>query len=226
MADNSAGANPPAGGRGASSADPNPQAGAGQPVGNAGTDGGSSPYPQAGEEGTLSADQVREIKREAQALRKRLAEYEAAAQASDLAKLDEVERYKKLYEGAQQQNAAYEIELQQSRLYKEIAKHAPSLNLVDPDAAAMFLNSGGELDTDDKGNFTNVQALLEKLVSSKPYLVAQQGTSINRPNIPSSGGATNPSRSGIPAAPAAPQRTAAEVYKARQGLGNPNLWKK
>jgi hypothetical protein len=224
MANDSAGANPPAGGRGASSADPNPPAGAGQPIGDAATDGASQ-HSQAEEEGALSADRARELKREAQALRKRLAEYEAAQQASDLAKLDEVERYKKLYETAQQEKATYEIELQQNRLFREIAKHAGSLNLVDPDAAAMFLNSGGELETDDKGNYTNVQLLLEKLVSAKPYLVAQQG-SPTRPNFPSSGGATNPPRSGIPAAPAAPRPSAADLYKNRRGLSDPNLWQK
>lgn len=200
----------------------------------------ASPAPQAGGDHTQSGGQqsaafslddaqrmITELRRENAAHRTRLKAFEDAQAAAEMASLSETEKLKKQYEQAQQQLAELQIEQQQYRLAREIARHAPSLNLIDPDAAALMLTAGGELDYDAEGKPTNVAKLLEKLVAEKPYLVASNVRPPAAP--PSSGGATNPGRPGAGAPPAGQQQSAADpkaLYKNRKGLSSPDLWKR
>lgn len=194
----------------------------------------ASQAPQAGGDHTPSGGfslddaqrMIAELRKENAGHRTRLKAFEDAQAAAEMASLSETEKLKKQYEQAQQQLAELQIEQQQYRLAREIAKHAPSLNLIDPDAAALMLTAGGELDYDAEGKPTNVAKLLEKLVAEKPYLVASNVRPPAAP--PSSGGATNPGRPGAGAPPTGQQPPAdpKALYKNRKGLSSPDLWKR
>lgn len=196
----------------------------------------STPAPGADVTGTDIANPVakkyadeaaaeRKARRELEA---KLAQYEAAQQQAELAKLGDLERLQKQHTTLQEQHAALQAELQSTRLLREINRHGPSLNLIDPDAAQLMLERGGEIEYDSDGKPTNVAKLLEKLVAEKPYLIAAAqpgGASLASRPAPSSGGATNPSRAaGAASAPPKPDPKA--LYQQRRGLANPNLWKK
>ena len=225
----SAGSNPPAGGSSAVETTSNPPAGASGSQGqnNQISDPqGSAQHSQAEEE-HISPDVARELKREAKALRDRNKALEEAAKVAADAQLSEQERLQKAHSDLQERYAALESERQNWRLADAIARHAPTLNLIDPDTARVLLLTGGELETDSDGNYTNVEKLLEKLVAAKPYLIANGQTP--RPFVPTSGGATNPARSGAPIVPQQKPVDTKELYQRHKqsgGLANPNLWKK
>lgn len=214
------------------------QAGTGAPtdpqqLGAPATAATSPTTPAPGDAGTTTvsnpeakkyADEAAAERKARKALEAKLAQYEAAQQAAELAKLGETERLQKQYEALQQQHAAAQLELQSTRLLREISKHGPALNLVDTETAQVLLEARGELDYDDRGNPTNVAKLLEKLVAEKPHLVA---TNV-RPGVPvpSSGGATNPGRTAATQPVAQPKTDPKDAYKNRRGLANPALWKR
>lgn len=201
------------------------------PAGSSGTTATAAPGTPAEPAGipsseNMSLDEAKKLRAESSSLRKRLAELEAAQQAAENAKLSETEKLQKQHAQLQEQNASLLIELQSARLIQEIARHAPALNLIDPDAARLMLQAGGELDADERGNYTNVAKLLEKLIAEKPYLVA---SNVMRPPAPpSSGGATNPGRSVLPTGTPAPTdpKAAYQAHKRGGGLANPALWKR
>lgn len=216
--------------QGGTQADPARQPQAGTPT-TAPTDAPATPQAGGAIDPALSdamtLEEAKKLRQEHNSLRRRLAEYEQAAQAAADAQLSETEKLTKQLASLQEQNAALQVEQQQWRLAREIARHAPSLNLIDPDAASLMLQAGGELAYDDGGNPTNVEKLLQKLIAEKPYLVSSNVRM--PPPPPTSGGATNPGRSAVPAAQPQPQPSARELYdrhKARQGLGDPSLWKR
>ena len=93
--------------------------------------------------------------------------------------------------------ALQQIEAQHEKLQTEINKLSPGLGIVDPQTARILLISGAELQFDAEGNPTNVPALLEQLVKSKPFLAAP--------------------RDG---------RALYQAHRRGPGLNNPNLWKK
>lgn len=173
------------------------------------------------------ADEAAAERKARKELEAKLAKFEEAHRQAELAKLGETERLQAQYATLQEQHAALQAELQTTRLLREINRHAPSLNLIDPDAAMLMLQAGGALDYDDDGKPTNVAKLLEHLIAEKPYLVATNNGNGGRPAQPvvSSGGATNAGRSAA-APPAPPKADPKALYQQRRGLANPNLWKK
>lgn len=203
-----------------------PQAGVSTPAPTgSGTQADPSQSPGSDQNQSMSLEEAKKLRAESASLRKRIAEFEAAQKAADDAKLSDQQRLEKQLATYQEQLAALQIEQQTYRLAREIAKHAPSLNLIDPDAALLMLQAGGEVDCDDAGHPTNVAKLLEKLVAEKPYLIASNVT--RPPAPPSSGGATHPARSAAPP-PAPPKVDPKEAYKRHQergGLTNPAIWK-
>lgn len=187
----------------------------------------ATPQHSPAEEETVSLEHAKKIRQENASLRDRIAQIEDAQKQAELAQLSEHEKLQKSYADLQEKYASLEVERQNWRLADAIARHAPALGLIDPDAARLMLLNGGELEQDKDGDYTNVEKLLEKLVVAKPYLVAANNAP--RANFPTSGGATNPGRSAAPAAqqPAAP--SAKDMYKRHReggGLGNSNLWKR
>lgn len=218
MADEKAGGAPQAG---ASQTTTTNQPQAGVPATTAGTL--AEPNGNPGSE-PMSLDEAKKLRSEANNLRRRLAEIETAAEAEKAAKLTDVERVAHERDQLKQQIEALRIEQQEYRLAREIARHAPSLNLIDADAAQLMLLAGGEIEFDHDGKPANVGKLLDKLVAEKPYLVA---SNVRAPQAPSAGGATNPGRSAIPAQPAGARdpKAAYAAHKTR-GLGDPSLWKR
>jgi hypothetical protein len=74
---------------------------------------------------------------------------------------------------------------QELRVTNEVFKHGQRLNIIDLDAATKLLDSS-QIEYDDSGNPSNIEALLKTLVKERSWLVGRQQQT--------SGGATNPSR--------------------------------
>lgn len=163
--------------------------------------GTTTPEPQAGDGNseTMTLEKAKKINSENYGLRKRLKAYEEAeAKAKEAqrqqaeAELTETQKLQKrltdlqnLYDQSTKQTQArivqYEVQLQAARM-----------GIHDPDAAAKLMDQS-LLEYDEQGNPSNVEALLKDLIKAKPYLA-------NKP-APTSGGATNPSRSHSSAPP-------------------------
>lgn len=170
--------------------------------------------PHAGDSPTdiqLSLEEARKIRSESANLRQRLKDAEKLAkeatafkaELAELKKFKEDTEAKDLSEKEKQDLAIKKKEQELAEKQAEIEKannrirdltisqavlsQASKLNIVDPEAALLFIKNDIELD--DKGNATNVEGLLKDLIKEKPYLVAQQ-----QQRQAASGGATNPSR--------------------------------
>lgn len=100
---------------------------------------------------------------------KRIAEFEAAQKAAADAQLSEVERAQKRATDAERQLADRTRAFQERVISADIQLNAAKLGIIDPDAAAKLLDWSG-LEYDDDGLPTNATALLEQLLTSKPYL--------------------------------------------------------
>ena len=196
-----------------------------------------APGAESGNESTVAnpaakryADEAAAERKQRKELEAKLAKFEEAQKQAELAKLGDLERTQKQLAEAQERLASYEVERQQFRLMQAVGKAAAQLNLIDPDAAMLMLQAGGEVEYDSDGQPANVQKLLEKLVAAKPYLVTAQSANGQKPVVqpPSSGGATNPARGGQSGAqpPTGPSAKPADLYKQRKGLANPNIWKR
>ena len=162
----SAGSNPP---EGASQTDPapsNPQAGATAPS----ADG---QHPQAGE-GQIDPGKIREIQRENQALRKRLAEIDEAARQAELAKLGETEKAKA--EAAKHQQSLLELQQKHQALLvrSAIRDSAIAEKFRHPEDAYLHIMNSGELEFDEDGNPKNVDALVKKLANARADLLDTQ----------------------------------------------------
>lgn len=157
-----------------------PQAGT-EPVAPQPQAGNTTPgEPQAGEPQsleTISLDEARKLRSEAQNLRKRekdilaqLKTYQDAEQAQKDAQLSELEREKKQRAEIQ---SRYESEVRgyQERLVRyEVERQASKLGIIDPDAAARLID-WSELEFDEDGTPKNAEKLLAALVKQRPYLV-------------------------------------------------------
>jgi hypothetical protein len=178
--------------------DPQPQAGS-----------NTTPEPQAGDgQETISLEEARKLRSEASNLRKRLKEFESLntelktfKEQKEAEKLSDVEKQtlaqKKLEQQlAEQQTKNNELlrQLQENRVNNEVFKQASKLNIIDIDAASKLLDSS-QIEYDDTGNPTNIDALLKDLVKQRSWLVGKQQSQ------PMSGGPTNPSRSHSSAPP-------------------------
>ena len=97
----------------------------------------------------------------------------------------------------QEQQYVAQIEQQHERLQSQINQLAPSLGLLDPQVARVMLITGGELVTNEAGEFQNVEELLGKLIAERPFLAAPKSL-----------------------------REMYAQHKRGAGLSDPRLWKK
>lgn len=104
-------------------------------------------------------------------------------------KLSEKEKLEKQLATLQTQHNEAIRTAQERTINYEVRLQAAQLGIADPNDAVKLLD-WSEIEYDDNGLPTNVQDLLSALLKAKPYLKAQQ----SKPT-PTSGGATNPSRS-------------------------------
>jgi hypothetical protein len=160
---------------------PQPQAGASTPP----------TEPQAGDSqstpsDTISLDEAKKLRQEANALRKRLKAFEDAEAKAAADKLSEKERLEKQIADLQKAHDAAIKQAQETRISAEIRLQAQSLGIA-PDLAEKLIDRATILD--DDGNPANVDAALKALVKTYPMLVSKS------PAAPTGGGATNPSKS-------------------------------
>jgi len=87
----------------------------------------------------------------------------------------------------QKEREAATRQTQKLRVTNEVFKHGQRLNIIDLDAADRLLDDS-QIEYDDSGQPTNIEALLKTLVKERTWLVGKQQQQ-------TSGGATNPSRS-------------------------------
>src|SRR5437660_11568140 len=89
----------------------------------------TSPDAQAddGNTETITLEEARKLRSEAQALRKRMKAFEDAEQAAKDASLGEVERINKQYAALQEQHETLAAELLEARVYQDVARHAAKL---------------------------------------------------------------------------------------------------
>jgi len=165
--------------------------------------GNNPPDPQAGDgEETISIEEAKKLRSEAKNLRSRLKELDtshnelkAFKAQIDAEKLSTEEKQQLAQKQLEQQIADLQKEreiatrqTQELRVTNEVFKHGQRLNIVDLDAAVKLLDSS-QIDYDDSGLPTNIDALLKTLVKERSWLVDRQRQT--------SGGATNPSREQI-----------------------------
>ena len=178
--------------------------------------------PQAGDDQYISLEKARELRQEANALRKRekdalaqLKVYQDAEQASKDAQLSEVERISKQYAELQEQHEALAAELYQARVFQEVSRLASKFNfMITADTLARMLLLDDDAIEFEDGKPTNIEKLLEQLAKKEPDLVRQAEQQQQRaPAIPG----MNPGRNTI-TQPG--QRTPGRIPR----LDDPNLW--
>jgi len=139
-----------------------------------GTDGtaqADGQEPTSGAE-TMSMDEARKLRREAQNLRKRLADLEKVDADRKQAELSEAEKAKQLAQASQQELAKLREEHRAAMVRYEVMLLASNLHVVDPDAAVRLLDLDGiEMAEDGALDRTAVEAALKALLKAKPYLV-------------------------------------------------------
>lgn len=145
--------------------------------------------PAADGQETITPEDARKLRSEANALRKRekdalaqLKAYQDKEQQAQDAQLPEIERLKKQVADADSVHTG----LVERIVQYEVERAATKLGVIDPDAAARLLDWDA-LEFDADGMPTNADTLLKDLLKAKPYLAGRAGAT--------SGGATNPARS-------------------------------
>ncbi len=162
---------------------PQPQAGVTTP-----------PEPQAGDgqatpNDSISLDEAKKLRQEANALRKRLKAYDDAKAEAEQAQLTETERLKKQLADKEVELANVAKAAKADKLNAEVRVQAMSLGFADPSDAATFMATAA-IEYDEQGAPTNVKDLLQALLKAKPYLGGKAA-----PQPATGGGATNPSKS-------------------------------
>jgi hypothetical protein len=150
-----------------------------------------------GQQEPLSLEEAKKLRKEAQALRTRLKNYEEAEAAAAAAKLSESERLQQQYAKLQADHDAATRQYQEQLTQLLVEREAAKLG-VRPEAIedVVRLLDWAELQHDDSGKPTNAGELIAKLLKNKPYLAATPPTPAQpgTPTLP----AMNPGRASIP----------------------------
>lgn len=132
---------------------------------------------------TISLDEARKLRSEASGLRKRLKDAETKAQAAaDAGKTDEEKRQAAL-KAADERATAAETRLQDANARSAVTDAATKVNAVSTRAVYALIRS--DLEFDDDGEPTNVDALLKRAQKDEPSLFRAAAGS-------GDGGATGP----------------------------------
>lgn len=147
-------------------------------------DGKATEAAQAAGDGaeTMSLEEARKLRREAQGLRKRLAELEKVENDRQQAALSESDKAQKRAAELQQQLDAVKQQYQQEIVRYQVMLQASTLGVVDPEGAAKLLD-WTSLEFDDDGRPTNTDKALRDLLKAKPYLVKVEQTSAPNANV-------------------------------------------
>ena len=151
------------------------------------TDDGQGP-----DAGTTANDspQDRKLTRENQSLRARLRDAEAALKTREEADLSEAELAKRRAADAEAKLAQRETQLRDVALRADIARHAQTLGIVDPDAASKLIDTTSIVWDDEKGTWQGVDSALRDLAHEKPWLTSTAsgtGSTDTHPTNPAKG---------------------------------------
>lgn len=142
---------------------------------------------------TMSLDEAKKLRAEHASLRKRVAEFEAAAKAAEDAKLSETEKLNKRFAELQQQHTDYQMTAQ-TRIMRALVRAEAAEMGLNPGLAARLVDLDA-VEFDEGGDPTNLRKLLD--AAAKEYgLTPSGGTQAAAKPANTAGGATNPSRSG------------------------------
>ena len=155
----------------------------------------TTPEPPAGDgHETISLEEARKLRKEAQTLRQRLKGFEDAEEQAKLAALSDVEKATKRATDAEQLVKQYQERL----VLAEVKMAAQAKGIIDPDLAALAIKNTLEFDKD--GMPTNLEEALTALVKNKPYLVPKAAEPA--PSEPPATPATSAAVAPTPALPA------------------------
>lgn len=122
----------------------------------------------------MSLDEARKLRREAQNLRKRMAEIDKQAEERRQAELSEVERATQRASTLEQELAAMRKQITERTVRYEVMLRASEMSVVDPEAAVKLLDLDGlEAGDDGMPDGNAIDKALKALLKSKPYLVKQ-----------------------------------------------------
>jgi len=155
--------------------------------------------PAGDEQESISLDEARKLRREAQELRRRIKAYDDAQAQAEAAKLSETERQAKELADSIQRNEDLAAELMEAHIHQDIARLASKFNfIISPDLIARLLDFADVEWDEDTGRPTNIEKLLEKLAKASPDLVkAEQAPTQPQARFAPATPAMNPSRSSI-----------------------------
>lgn len=132
----------------------------------------ANPEPLAGDGSeTISLDEARKLRKEAEGLRKRIKAIDEAEEEKRLLALSEVERSKAEIVKAEKRAAEAEARTQQyleQLVTAQVKLAAQAMGIIDPDMAAMAVHSSLEYGED--GMPSNLDKALTALIKNKPYL--------------------------------------------------------
>lgn len=127
------------------------------------------------------SEYVKKLRAEAAQYRTRLRELEAKVREDENAKLTEQERLQRRLAELEIAAAEKERILQERTVEYETKLKAASMGIVDPDAAWRLLDLA-ELEFDETGRPSNLEAALQKLIKAKPYLVQTSQYAMTNPS--------------------------------------------
>ena len=138
---------------------------------------------------------LRGFEKTAKAQEKQIAELTQKLTAYENEKLTEQQRLQKSAQEAAERASSLEAQLKADRMTLAIEREARKLNIIDPEMAALAIQS--KVSYDAEGKPENVGDLLTQLVKDKPFLVGQSQQPQQPATPPGAGGSsTNPSRDG------------------------------
>lgn len=151
-----------------------PQAGTGSPsqaegaqtaqAASAAAEGGTEHSPES-----ISAEEAKKLRSEANSLRRRLAEFERAQAEAEQAKLSEVEKAQRKVAELEQQIADFQVRERDQRVRLAAVETATRLGFRSPDLAYRVLDRT-QLEFNDSGEPKNIEKLLKAVLESDPYL--------------------------------------------------------
>jgi hypothetical protein len=157
---------------------------------------------------------IETLKRRAGTAERRLAEIASAQEETERKALEEQERYKELYEKERQAREAEATARREDTIRSRFLLAAQSKGIVDPDVAYVIAKTLPEfagVALGEDGAVTGIDAVLDSLTGSKPYLVSQPK---EQPKPQSVGTASNPA----PQNPPAPKSLAEAGDRLEQAL--------
>jgi hypothetical protein len=128
----------------------------------------------------------RKLSAEAAAYRRKVRELEQKLKQYEEAQLSEQEKLQRRLAELERERAEWERNRQETVLRYEIQLAAQRLGVVDTDAAYRLIDLS-EVEFDEEGRPTNVDAVVRGLLQKRPWLAPQSGISASNPATASSG---------------------------------------